>query len=91
MPAPLTRAAAAAAAAQDPLAVQGTLRAAFDSTGKRAATIKPEPVACVTTPCAQASPWVTHCSFGTPAVAEQRWEIRSGVYAQSICCGFRPG
>ena len=46
---------------QDALAVQGTLRVAFDSTGKRAPTIKPEPVACVSdpTPCAQASPWVT--------------------------------
>ena len=65
---------------QDALALQGTLRAAFDSSGKRAPTVKVRPVACVTdpTPCAQASPWVTHCSFGSPAVAEQRWEAWSG-------------
>lgn len=64
---------------QDSLAVQGTLRAAFDSSGKRAPKVKVKPVKCVTDPipCAQASPWVTHCSFGHPVATAQRWEIRS--------------
>jgi hypothetical protein len=75
---------------QDPLAVQGTLRVAFDSNGSRAPTIKVKTVPCVTdpTPCAQGSPWVTHCIFGgeggsatagaapmvAAAAAAQRWE-----------------
>ena len=71
---------------QDDLAVQGTLRAAFDSDGTRAPAIAPTPVACVTdpAPCAQASPWVTHCSFGSPAMASQRWEIRSSGINQLL-------
>lgn len=42
------------------------------------------PVPCVTDPkpCPQASPWVTHCSFGTPANAAQRWEIRGKLLVQ---------
>ena len=67
---------------QDALAAQGTLRVAFDSSGERApAAVQVKPVvACVTDPatCAQASPWLTHCSFGSPAAAAQRWEIRTG-------------
>jgi hypothetical protein len=71
---------------QDALAVQGTLRAAFDSSGKRAPPVKVKPVACVTDPmpCSQASPWLTHCSFGSPAVAAQRWEIRSSGKGQLL-------
>ena len=69
---------------QDSLAVQGTLRAAFDSNGTRAPTVTVPPVPCVTdsTPCPQASPWVTHCSFGTPINAAQQWEIRGKLLVQ---------
>ena len=66
---------------QDELAVQGTLRAAFDESGNRAPTIKVPPVTCVTepTPCPQLSPWMTHCTFGSSATPAQQWAIqRSG-------------
>lgn len=69
---------------QDSLAVQGTLRAAFDSSGERAPMVPVPPVACVThpTPCPQLSQWVTHCSFGSPSNAAQRWEIRGDLLVQ---------
>ena len=63
---------------QDPLAIQGTLRAAFESSGARAPSIAVQPVPCLTDPtlCPQKSPWVTHCSFGSPTAAAQRWVIQ---------------
>jgi hypothetical protein len=69
---------------QDSLAVQGTLRVAFDSSGTRAPTVTAPPATCVTdpTPCPQASPWVTHCSFGSPVNGAQRWEIRGKLLVQ---------
>ena len=62
---------------QDSLGVQGTLVAAYDSAGTRAPTLPVGPVACVTstTPCPEASPWMTHCDFGRPAAAAQTWTI----------------
>ena len=61
---------------QDDLMHQGTLRAAFDDSGKRAPTLAVEPVPCVTgPPCAQQTPWLTHCSFGSPVAPPQRWEV----------------
>jgi hypothetical protein len=74
---------------QDALAVQGTLRAAFDSSGERAPPIPVPPVPCVTTRCPpQASRWMTHCSFGsgTAVPAQVRRILLS---TESSCIGGR--
>jgi hypothetical protein len=75
---------------QDELGVQGTLRASFDASGKRAPRVSTKPVACVyPTSCAQASPWVTPCAFGSSSSAlklkapAQLWEARGERLVQS--------
>lgn len=61
---------------QDSLGIQGTLRVAMDGSGKAAPLVPARTATCVTTPCPEASPWMTHCSFGT-AAKPQQWAISS--------------
>ena len=60
---------------QDALMVQGTLRVAMDESGERAPLLPARTVNCVTTPCVQPSPWMTHCSFGSSMLSSQRWAL----------------